>query len=248
MRKVCFDILEEHIIICGWQQKTPQIVKELLRVEEYEGTDIVIISDRENFLDINLDRIGINPTYVYLLEGDFTDPNILRKARIDVAKIAIILPDRSGKRSNRDIDARTVLTALTIEKLNSSVYSCVELLDPEYESHMTVGNVDQVIVGGYYSGLIAAHAPVNEYIIPFLDSLLPSHTDDKLQNISVEAEMYGKSFDKVLSEFRKERKILLMGVKTLKGELLLNPENYSLRPGDCLLGIAKIEKKLKRRD
>lgn len=245
MRKVCFDILEDHIIICGWQQKTPQIVKELLRSEEYEGADIVIISDKENFLDTNLDRMGINTAYVYLLEGDFTDPNILRKARIDVAKIAMILPDRSGKRSNRDIDARTVLTALTIEKLNNNVYSCVELLDPEYESHMTIGNVDQVIVGGYYSGLITAHAPINEYIIPFLANLLPSDTDDKLQNIHVDREILGKSFDEVLGEFRKERKILLMGVKTSKGELLLNPEDYSLRPGDCLLGIAKREKNKK---
>jgi len=237
MRNTCFEHLKNHMIICGWQEKTPQIIKELMASEEYGRTDIIVISDKEDFTCMDLNRIGIDRPCVYLIEGDFTDPAVLKKARIDVAKIAIILPDRSCKRSNRDIDARTVLTALTIEKLNSSVYSCVELLDPEYESHMAIGNVDQVIVGGYYSGLIAAQSAINEYIIPFLKSLLPSESENKLQNIPLPPELTGKEFGEAIKFFRKKEGTLIMGVRLFEGELILNPKNYFLKGGDYLLGI-----------
>ena len=237
MRKTNFDMLENHIIICGWEQKTHQIIKELHASPECRHADIVLISDREDFLHIDLERFDIKTDFIYLIEGDFTDPDILRKANIDNAKIAIILPDRSGGRNNRDIDARTVLTALTIEKLNHSVYSCAELLDPEYESHMKIGNVNEVILGGYYSGLMAAHAAINENIVPFINSILPSEAEHKFQNISLSNDLIGKEFSDVILELRKKDRILPLGVRTASGDLLINPQNYIMKNGDYLVGL-----------
>ncbi|MEQ8187468.1 MAG: NAD-binding protein [Candidatus Eremiobacterota bacterium] len=237
MRKTNFDILENHIIICGWERKTLQIIKELQSSPDYKNSDIVLISDRENFINMDLQKPGVKTDRIYLMEGDFTDPNILRKANIMTAKIAIILPDKSGDRNNRDIDARTVLTALTIEKLNHNVYSCAELLDPEYESHMKMGNVNEVILGGYYSGLIAAHAAMNENIVPFLKNILPSQAENKFQNIQIPENLIGKEFGEVISELRKIKKALPVGVKTSGGELIINPSEYIMKEGDYLIGL-----------
>ena len=237
MRKTSFDILENHIIICGWEQKTLQIIKELQASSEYKNSDIVLISDRENFMNMDLQKPGIKTDRIYLMQGDFTDPNILRKANINTAKIAIILPDRTGERNNRDIDARTVLTALTIEKLNQTVYSCAELLDAEYESHMRMGNVNEVILGGYYSGLMAAHAAMNENIIPFIKNILPSQSENKFQNIRLPEDLIGKEFGDVIEELRKKQKTLPVGVRTAEGELIINPQNYIMKKGDYLIGL-----------
>mgnify|MGYP000864037676 FL=1 len=237
MRKTSFDILENHIIICGWEQKTPQIIKELQASAEYKNADIVLISDREDFMNMDLKRLNIKTDRIYLMQGDFTDPNILRKANINSAKIAIILPDRSGERNNRDIDARTVLTALTIEKLNHTVYSCAELLDSEYESHMRMGNVNEVILGGYYSGLIAAHAAMNENIVPFIRNIVPSQAENKFQNIQLPEDLIGKEFGEVITELRKKQKTLPVGVKTSEGELIINPSEYIMKKGDYLIGL-----------
>jgi len=239
MKKASFDILEGHIIICGWQEKTIQIIKELHLSTEYARRNIVLISDREDFASMDLKRLGIDTSFVYLIEGDFTDPSILKKANIDTAKIALILPDRSGKRSARDMDARTLLTALTIEKLNSSVYSCVELLDPEYESHMKIGKVDQVIVGGYYSGLIAAHSAINENLIPFIKSIFPSDSEYELLSIPITLDLIGKDFGFVVDTIRKRNGSLPLAIKTAEGAFLLNPQNYFLKDGDRVVGIVR---------
>jgi len=237
MKKTSFDILENHIIICGWEQKTSQIIKELQASAEYKNSDIVLISDREDFMNMDLQRLNIKTDRIYLMQGDFTDPNILRKANINTAKIAIILPDRTGERNNRDIDARTVLTALTIEKLNHTVYSCAELLDSEYESHMRMGNVNEVLLGGYYSGLIAAHAAMNENLVPFIKNIVPSQSEHKFQNIQLPEDLIGKEFGEVIESLRKKQKTLPVGVKTSGGELIINPSEYIMKEGDYLIGL-----------
>ena len=245
MRKANFDILEGHIIICGWQEKTSRIIKELQGEAEYNKVNIVVISDKENFAALDLKRLDIDTNFVYLVEGDFTDPGVLRKANIDTAKTAIILPDRSIKRSNRDIDARTVLAALTIERLNGEVHSYAELLDPEYESHMKMGKVDHVVVGGYYSGLIAANTATNENLLPFIKKVLPSGAEYKLNAIPMPLDLEGKEFGIVIEKIRATQKAIPLAVKTKEGEFLLNPMDYTLKDGDTLVGLIQNDRRSK---
>jgi len=234
--------IENHIIICGWQKKTPQIIKELHAREEYVDTRFVVISDRKDFENLDLKRRGLSSEGVILCEGDFTDPAVLRSVNIEKASTSIILPDWSRNRSSRDIDARTVLTALTIEKLNPNIYSCAELLDLVYESHMRMGKVDQVIRGGYFSGLITAQAAIDGNLIPYLKKFLPADSDHDFQNIPLPAFLIDQEFGTVLQKLRYDSNTLPVGVKTEEGKLIINPENYILKPGDILVGFVNRKK------
>lgn len=127
--------------------------------------------------------------------------------------------------------------ALTLEKLNSSVYSCAELLEEEYESHMKLGKVNEVIIGGYYSGLIAAHSAINENLVPLLKSILPARAEHKLDNIKISQDLVGKEFGEVIEQMRREKNTLPIGVKTATGALLINPGNYIIQQGDCIVGL-----------
>jgi len=245
-RKTNFDILEKHIIICGWwPETTERVVKELQAAEEYSYTNILLISDKKDFAATNLKNLGIKTGRVFLIEGDFTDPAVLKRANISTAKIAIVLADKSGGRSNRDMDARTVLTALTVERLNPDVYTCAELLDPEYESHMAIGQVDQVVVGGYFSGLIAANAAMNKNLIPFLYGTLPSKAGNRFQTIILPGTLIGKEFGNVIDEMRNKLQTLPVGVKTEEGNIIINPEKYFMKQGDSLIGLVRKDAPLK---
>jgi voltage-gated potassium channel len=237
MKRANLELLEEHIIICGWQERTPQIITELHRCEKYRRTNIVVISHARDFVNLDLDKYGVDASRVYLLEGDFTDPEILKKANIHTASIAIILPYWSEGRTRRDVDARTVLAALTIEKLNGDVYSCAELLDQEYESHMEIGNVNEVIIGGYYNGLIMAHAAINQDLVPFIKEILPAQAEHKLGNISMSDEFIGKKFEDAVQGMMASRKILPVGIRTEDGNLLLNPYGRVLQKSDYFVAI-----------
>lgn len=242
MKQCKISDLKDHIIICGWQKKTPQIIKELHAREEYSKTHMVIISDMEKFRDTAIESFALTSEFVIFIEGDFTDPGILRAVNIEKARTAIILPDWSGNRSSRDVDARTVLTSLTIEKLNPDIYSCAELIDLVYESHMRMGHVDQIIRGGYFSGLITAHAAINENLLPFLKEFLPCDSENDFQNIEIPHSLMGKEFDMAINKLEEEKNILPIGVKTIEGELIINPMSYILKQGDILVGFVKRNK------
>ena len=57
-------------------------------------------------------------SYVQFLNEDFTKVEALEKAGVHRASKCIILSDTGRGRKDRDADARTILAALTIEKLN----------------------------------------------------------------------------------------------------------------------------------
>ncbi|MDA7951745.1 MAG: hypothetical protein MPJ24_09690 [Pirellulaceae bacterium] len=48
--------------------------------------------------------------------------------------------------------------ALTVEKLNESVYTCAELNEREYGSHLTMGHVNDYVVSGEYGAYLLANA------------------------------------------------------------------------------------------
>ena len=64
---------------------------------------------------------------VHFPNDDFTKVATLEKAGIHRANTCIILSDMSQGRSVQDADARTILAALTVEKLNLDIYTCAEI-------------------------------------------------------------------------------------------------------------------------
>lgn len=97
---------------------------------------------------------------------------VLRQAGLERAAVAILLADKTVPRSDQDRDAHTVLAALTIEKINRGIFTCVELLSRENQSHLTLAGVEEIIVPDEYGGKILAAAARNRGIVCMLDELL----------------------------------------------------------------------------
>lgn len=85
---------------------------------------------------------------VFLQQEDFTKVSSLEKAGVHRASICIILADTSRGRSDQDADARTILAALTVEKLKPNIYTCAELYNREFRSHLQMGKVNAFVVTG----------------------------------------------------------------------------------------------------
>lgn len=125
----------EHVVICGWNGRGDAIVRQL----QGSGRQIALVA---------LERPPTLPSDVFFVAGNPSEKESLARGGIDAASAAIILSDpRFG-----DDDSRTILTALAVESANSSVYSVMELHNPENERYARLARVDDII---YSDGLIA---------------------------------------------------------------------------------------------
>ena len=113
-----WDELSDHVIICGWNRKAEIVVKECVASGRALPVAVIARLDGEaQFSDPTLRRA------VQFLNDDFTKVSALEKAGIKRASTCVILSDTSKGRGERDADARTILAALTVEKLAPQVYT-----------------------------------------------------------------------------------------------------------------------------
>jgi voltage-gated potassium channel len=73
---------------------------------------------------------------------------------------------------DQDRDARTLLAALTIEKLRPGIFTCAELLRRENIEHLSMAKVEEIVIGDEYMGHLIAHSSRARGIIKVMDELL----------------------------------------------------------------------------
>lgn len=247
-KEVELDELSNHIIICGWHRSA------MLIMEEFHGDrtssekpPIVLIAEFSEDPKLKSDHIDRN--LIYVLRDDYTKIDVLKKAGVERARQAFILPDKTMDRSDQDRDARTVLAALVIEKLNKDIFTCVELLNRDNETHLQMAGVEEVIVGDEYSGTIMAAAAKNFGIISVLDELFTSKYGNQFYKLKIPAAWVGRSAIQMFTWLKETYNAILLSVEnhTYEKNSLppkVNPDkHYEFKDGDQIIVIsqAKVE-------
>jgi len=129
--------------VCGWNRTGERLIRDLIVADP--DLHVVIVQP-----DDDLPRI-VDATVHYLF-ADPTTQEGLSKARVAHARVAVVLADARHNRNIQDIDARSILTALAIERINRDVHSIVELLSEDNVFHVHNASVDEVIIAGQYLG------------------------------------------------------------------------------------------------
>ena len=240
-RIVEWDALQNHIVICGWTPKTRIIIDEYRASAKTRKTPIVVITelDREELDDDCSDLAS-----VYFVHDDFTKVTVLERAGIRNAKTCLVLTDTSGGRSEQDADARTILASLTVEKINESVYTCAELVNRSYATHLETGKVNDFVVSGEYGAHMLAQAAMNKGLISVLSELLTYQHGNEFYRQEIPKTWIGTSFDSKLSEVKQNGGIILVAVHSMGQEAVVNPQNYEFREGDEVVVISNGAPKL----
>ena len=225
--------IENHTIICGWNHKSEIIIREILAAQNKKA-QIVVITE----LDVDPSTVpdDIRKCTVFV-NDDFTRPLALERAKVETCRSCVILSDCTGGRTEQDADARTILAALTVEKVNPSAYTCAELLNQSYGSHLEMGNVNDYIVNGEHSAYIIAQATLNQGMMTVLDELLSFQRGQELQTSQVPNSWAGQNYDDKLVEIKRKTGATIVAVKPEGGEIVLNPSNYVFQEGDEVVAI-----------
>ncbi|GMU52716.1 MAG: hypothetical protein AMXMBFR33_18620 [Candidatus Xenobia bacterium] len=233
--RMMFEEMEDHCVVCGWNSGVESMLMELQSHPGFRNRDVVVITERDELPEMR----GLpSRQRVRLLRDDFTRVEVLQRVNITRAKVAIIVSDTGMSRTRQDADARTVLAALTIEKLNPSIYTCAELSNAMNEHHLRMGNVNQVVITREVSGHLLAQAALDEAHLSVLHDLLRPGTGTTLATFPVDTEDVGKTFTELLSDYRKRTGYLPLAVKSAgSGEVVINPEERRLNAGDMLVCV-----------
>ena len=222
--------LRGHILICGWNNGGPIILKELRTagVDEH----IVVVADLDDNPAPDDDR-------VHFVKGDCTEDEVLKRADTPHAATAIVLADASGDRSYQAADARTILAVLTIETMNPSCYTCVELVQQKNRPYLERAHADEIIISGEFGGKVLANAAINHGLSHVVGDLLNSGEGAEFYKTPLPPPLEGRTFEDALTHFRFVARAIPVAVMR-EGRAVVNPEvGYRLLAGDELVVIAQ---------
>ncbi len=226
--------LEDHIVICGWNRAMNLLLEVLQKSEEYKNKSIVLVAEYgDDEPDSLLDPKQIPMiAALYVVKGDFTRTDVLKRAGIERASEAIILADKFKHRSDQDRDARTILAALLIEKINPEIFTCVEILNRENAAHIKFAGVEEVLVTDDYAGPILANAQRTRGLIQMLDELFNPALGNQFYKVPFPSSWVGRTIGDVFHILKSEFNVILVSLEVHdEGEPVrveVNPANDRL--------------------
>lgn len=225
-----------HLIVCGWNKKAEIIVRQYKAADKNKDIPVVVIAqlDEElSFFDVKLKE------QVRFINDDFTKVAVLEKASIRRAKTCIILSDKSHGRSEQDADARTILAALTIEKINPKVYTCAELINREYGSHLEMGQVNEYVVSEEQNGFMLAQSALNPGLMSIFNELLTGEHGNQFYRLPIGELWVGKTFWELFAYLKQTHNAILIAVSEPSGVFQINPNDYRFKDQDYVIVIAQ---------
>ncbi|MDB4944248.1 MAG: Potassium channel protein [Labilithrix sp.] len=238
---VDWEDLSDHLVICGWNRKAEIIVKEYIRATPDDERPIVVVAELDG--GVPQLRDPASRLRVQFLNDDFTKLEALEKAGIRRAARAILLADTSRGRKERDADARTVLAALTIERLNPAVYTVAEIYRREHAHHLEMGKVNDYVVSGEQSAFLLAQSAITRGVMSVFSELLTREHGNHFSRCSLTSTWKGRTFLELMVHLKEEHNALLVGVA--EGErVAVNPTSYVFTGKEDVVLIAEHDVKL----
>lgn len=229
---------KDHIVVCGWTSDTPSILDELTSEDVKTKRNIVVLAD--------LEKNPMNREDIKFVKGDPTKDEDLIRAGIMNANTAIISLDRKSDNP----DAKAILTALAVESLNRSVYTCVELRNPENEKHLVHANVDEIVCLGRLSQNLIVHSSLKHGLSRLFSELVTHNFGHEFYKIPVPKRFCGEKFPQAMKRLIDEEGVILTAVEretidekgNSKTDIIVNPGyDFVLQERDYMFVVAQEE-------
>lgn len=202
-----------HFIICGWKNDMAQVINEILSAsKELHPKNIVIIANLASDAIDMFQQQNPELSEVRIIRGEYFNETLLIKANVkDAAKI-LILADETGQSSMTEVDSKTLLTAMNLEKLAKNVYICAELLDLKFKKYLKTAHVDEIIYSNEYSRILIANAASSIGITKIMYDLLDVNNESFVTTLSFPEKFTGKTFNELRDYFHTKRRAILIGM------------------------------------
>jgi len=210
-----------HLVICGWKREMATVIEEILLVDTtLKVQDIVIIApiSQETMENFKHDE---RFTQINIVRGDYYTQTMLDHGSVRRSKKVLILADWSDPtQSITSVDAKTVMTAMTIRKFAPEIYIAAELIDPKFNSYLHLAHCDEVMPSKEYARVLLANCTKTTGLAHVMYDLLSIRTATSMMTVPLPTEFVGKSFAEVVDHFRKGRDVITIGLLENTGSYL----------------------------
>jgi len=235
--------LSEHILVCGWNTAGATMLRELVGGGP-PGRAIVIVCEEEEEPP-ELATLRAQHDRLYFLRADYTRVEVLETLSVKRASGVIILSDKHGNRGYPDRDARTVLTALTIERMAPGIFVCAELINSQHEDLLRMAGVEAVVIRDWYAGALMGSIGRSRGVSAVISDLLTPSAGNALHSVELPRRLVGKSVLVVQHELKQDHEAVLVSLDRPGEASRVNPPSDELLcAGDRLVVIAHAAVKL----
>lgn len=219
-----------HILVCGWNPRGRYVINRLKEELEKKRTRIVLLCD--------LEEDPVEDDYVFFLRGNPVSEADLQRSNVAEARTAILLADESKGGSSGDVDARTVLAALTIRGISPEVKMTAEVLEPENVHHLVLAGVGEILDTNSFLGNLIARSALHYGLINTMSDMVERKADTRVFIIPAGEDLLGKTRQEIEDQMRLKHDARLLAIATAEG---FNPdvEGYLVKEGDNVLVIAE---------
>ena len=220
----------DHYVVLGWNERAPSLLENLRKLLEPERTAVLLMCD--------LEEQPFDDDYIFYMRGRPTSERDLKRANVSEARVAILLANDDPETSGSDIDAKTVLTALTIHSLNPAVRMTAEVLESENIHNLELAGVNEVLDSNLVLGSLLARSAKSFGLIGFVTQIMTAEPSEGLTRVQVDDEIAGMPVERREEYLLEELHMLPLALNS-HGEIRRYSRDMELTPGDFIVVISR---------
>ncbi len=166
--------VQDHVLVCGWNEKVPGLIYALTNKEAPERKKVVIVAELEG--DMPLERYNFDPGLVSYCRGDSADRGALERAHVGNAEAAVVV---AGLRKRKGRNIRSVLSVMALkaayEKNKASggaggkdLFVAAEMIYDRNQVYFEASQVDAVVPSEVIADRMAALCCTSPSIVDYM--------------------------------------------------------------------------------
>lgn len=184
---------ERHIIIIGWNKKSESALQEIL--DSDEKIEVIIIDT------LPIAPFDLSDNRIHYIQGDTTSQEPYVKANLEKSSAVIVFADDTIQESSLK-DAKTLLIAITIERLAPHVHTTVEVMTEKNISNFHHVKVDEFILAQETISRLAVRSALYKGVSQVYSQLISRQHGEDLFQLSKKPQWltYNDAFQDLLSQ------------------------------------------------
>lgn len=201
--------LKNHFIVCGWKEDMHELLGHILDFNrDMTARDLVVIAAVGQ---AQIDQLHEHPRLkgLHVIAGEYFQAVNLERAAPERARKVLILADRTPQAngavaSMTEVDARTIMTAMTVANIHRGTLIAAEILDPKMDQYLKLANVNEIIYSREYSRLLLGNASGGTGIANIIFDLLDPKTPTVITTRPIPDGVLGQAYFSFKPDYEKQ--------------------------------------------